>query len=418
MTFTSYAQNFEDVMLWRALSHVTPGFYIDIGAQDPVIDSVSLAFYQHGWRGIHVEPTRRYAEKISNARPDETVKRVAIGDVPGKLTFHEFPETGLSTADADIALGHVTAGHPMEKTEVQVMTLAVLLEEFRNIDIHWLKIDVEGMEASVLRGWQGSDVRPWILVLESTRPSSQEQNHQEWEPMVLANGYTFAYFDGLNRFYVHADHSELISAFRSPPNVFDGFYLSGTSSHPFYKLVQRNGDDALHLAQASEAAAVEQATLATNRASSAEATAAQQMAQIKALDHQVSQLDFHLQAVYRSLSWRVTKPLRWFKATLRSPRKQLAAAPMQLAGHTKRVVKSLGGKVIRKLLSYPALRAFAVRHAARFPAVDTRLRAMATRATKQQPPPSPAQFTDLAQMPESARRVFQELKRAIDGTGH
>ena len=56
--FISYAQNFEDVILWRALKHVENGFYIDIGAQDPVIDSVSRGFYEKGWRGLHVEPTR------------------------------------------------------------------------------------------------------------------------------------------------------------------------------------------------------------------------------------------------------------------------------------------------------------------------------------------------------------------------
>ena len=39
--FTSYAQNFEDVMLWRALKHVQKGTYVDVGAQHPVIDSVS-----------------------------------------------------------------------------------------------------------------------------------------------------------------------------------------------------------------------------------------------------------------------------------------------------------------------------------------------------------------------------------------
>ena len=32
MTVISYAQNFEDVMLWRALQHVGTGYYVDIGA--------------------------------------------------------------------------------------------------------------------------------------------------------------------------------------------------------------------------------------------------------------------------------------------------------------------------------------------------------------------------------------------------
>jgi hypothetical protein len=42
--FASFAQNFEDVTLWRALRDVGQGSYIDIGAQDPETDSVSLAF--------------------------------------------------------------------------------------------------------------------------------------------------------------------------------------------------------------------------------------------------------------------------------------------------------------------------------------------------------------------------------------
>ena len=58
----SYAQNFEDVLLWRALKQVRNGFYIDIGAQHPEHDSVSKLFYDHGWRGVHVEPTPRIAE--------------------------------------------------------------------------------------------------------------------------------------------------------------------------------------------------------------------------------------------------------------------------------------------------------------------------------------------------------------------
>lgn len=56
MTFISYAQNYEDVMLHRALKGVEKGFYIDVGANDPVQYSVTKAFYERGWRGINIEP--------------------------------------------------------------------------------------------------------------------------------------------------------------------------------------------------------------------------------------------------------------------------------------------------------------------------------------------------------------------------
>lgn len=417
MTLTSYAQNFEDVMLWRALSHVTAGFYIDIGAQDPVIDSVSLAFYENGWRGVHVEPTRRYAEKIAQARPGESVRRVAIGDAPGSLIFYEFPDTGLSTAGADIAQRHVEAGHVMEKTEVQVITLASLLDEFRDRPIHWLKIDVEGMEASVLRGWKGSDVRPWVLILESTKPSSQEESHAEWENMVLEKDYAFAYFDGLNRFYVHKAHADLMPAFRSPPNVFDRFFLSGTSSHPFYNLVQRRADEARALADAAAATAL--AAAATVLAES-EAKASQAIERLQFMEAAVQQrdahlvhLDLHIQSIYASPSWRITRPLRWLKRALRAPRQELAAAPRRLGAAFKQAVKPLVGKILRKVLSYPKLRGPAISIASRFPALEARLRAM-----RQTEPPAPAASANLAEMPEATRRVFNELKRAIDRAGH
>ena len=56
MSIVSYSQNFEDVMLWRALKDVENGFYIDVGANHPAIDSVTKLFYENGWSGINIEP--------------------------------------------------------------------------------------------------------------------------------------------------------------------------------------------------------------------------------------------------------------------------------------------------------------------------------------------------------------------------
>lgn len=271
MSFISYAQNFEDVMLWRALKHIEHGFYIDIGANDPIIDSVSRAFYENGWRGVHIEPTKQYADLLKKDRPDEIVEQVAIGAPSEIATFYEFEGTGLSTVDPEIAKMHHATGYKMTETKVPIVSMDMLLDQYNDRQIHWLKLDVEGFEKKALESWETSIQRPWILVIESTKPLTQEQNYQEWESIIIQKGYSFAYSDGLNRFYVHHNHSNLLSTFCAPPNVFDGFELSGRSSHSFhYRITQ--------LAQQAEA-----------RAQQAEA---------------------ELQAVYASRSWRITKPLR------------------------------------------------------------------------------------------------------------
>ena len=54
-----------------------------------------------------------------------------------------------------------------------------------------------------LAGFDLERWRPWILVVEATKPNTTEPEHEAWEPRVLASGYCFTLFDGLNRFYVN-----------------------------------------------------------------------------------------------------------------------------------------------------------------------------------------------------------------------
>lgn len=220
---TTYAQNFEDVMLWRALGRIQNGFYIDVGAHHPVEDSVSKAFYEHGWRGIHVEPLAEYAEALRKDRPDERVIEFLLSTQANSRTFYRIPNTGLSTGTKEFATRHQNSGWEVNEIEVPTTTLSSIFFELGDRPIHWLKIDVEGMEAEVLASWDSHPARPWILVVEATEPGSQIPNWQKWEPLVLGMGYEYVYFDGLNRFYISGQHRELIPLFSTPPNIFDGF---------------------------------------------------------------------------------------------------------------------------------------------------------------------------------------------------
>ena len=78
--FVSYAQNREDVVLARALRpDDRRGFWVDVGAGDPILDSVTAAFAERGWRGVNVEPLPREHQRLCAARPADTNLRVALG---------------------------------------------------------------------------------------------------------------------------------------------------------------------------------------------------------------------------------------------------------------------------------------------------------------------------------------------------
>jgi FkbM family methyltransferase len=223
MAFTSYAQNFEDVILWRALSHIENGVYVDIGAADPEEFSVTRAFYESGWSGINVEPIDEHFRRLKNKRSRDINLKIAIGREPGLRTLYAFKGTGLSTFDPQIGARHRKAGFESREVTVPSMTLTEILEKFPHRTIHFLKIDVEGAEEEVVESLDLIRFRPWIIVIEATEPSSTVGTHSNWEHLLIFNGYEFAYFDGLNCFYVANEASELKNRIAVPPNLFDDF---------------------------------------------------------------------------------------------------------------------------------------------------------------------------------------------------
>ncbi|MHC1772678.1 MAG: FkbM family methyltransferase [Flexilinea sp.] len=224
MTFISYAQNYEDVILWRTLKHIERGFYIDVGAMDPTIESVTKAFYDAGWHGINIEPVQKWFAKLVVERPEDINLQIALGDKDGIVDFYEVVDTGLSTVNKDLVVNlPEKRGFKVNKNLVSMKTLNSICEEYQVKEIQFLKIDVEGAEYLVLNGLDLKKFRPWIILVEATLPDSQIKNYTEWDPLLKNSGYRFVYFDGLNRFYVAKEHSKLVDQLAIPPNVFDGF---------------------------------------------------------------------------------------------------------------------------------------------------------------------------------------------------
>jgi len=224
MKFISYSQNFEDIILWRALKHIKNGTYIDVGANDPVKHSVTKAFYDRGWRGVNIEPVEYWLNKLKLCRPEDINLGIAASNISGQFNFYELEDTGLSTFDLSIAQKHQEAGHRYKLTQVETKTLTQICIESKVSNIHFLKIDVEGHEKQVLEGLDFQLFRPWIILIESNIPlEGYKQNYAEWNEILINNGYKFVYYDGLNRFYLTEDKIVLEDKLAIPPNIFDNF---------------------------------------------------------------------------------------------------------------------------------------------------------------------------------------------------
>lgn len=417
-------------MLWRALKHVKSGFYIDVGANDPTLYSVTRAFYGAGWSGINIEPASAFYERLQKHRPRDMNLRVGAGRAAGALPFFDIPGSGLATFDATIAQKRRQDGWNVETIETPVLPLAQICEKHAPGEIHFLKIDVEGAEKDVLEGMDFNRWRPWILVIEATAPMSQLSVHHVWEHVLTAAQYDFAYFDGLNRYYVAQEHAHLKTAFSTPPNVFDGFVLNAdqesrlraSEAEAQAAQFRKNAVNALTRAEEDGRAAVARLADAESRIRAADAAKIAAEAGRKNAERNLvlaaeraSIVEQELAAVYASTSWRITLPVRALRAVLTNPSVGLRWARRV----TLRAQGFLGAatvKSVRFVLGQPAIRRTGMRVLARFPRLDAKVRGLRTRVIRSELARRVAaqqSHYDHRTLPRAASRLLDELKRNI-----
>jgi FkbM family methyltransferase len=293
----SYAQNGEDVVLWRALGTIPAGRYVEVGANHPSHDSVTRAFYDRGWSGITIEPVPYFADLQRAERPrDHLVQAAITNSGPGEITLHVVPGSGLSTIDDAVSSRHEAAGIEHIDLMVPSMRLDDVLAQsgFEGQEIHFMLIDVEGAEHDVLQSIDLQRWRPWVLVVESTAPTSTVTTHSEWEPGLMARGYEYCLFDGISRFYVAAEKADLLRAALSyPVCVWDDYQTLSTT------VAKREREQLLEQTGHWRTIALTHWADAVSESISMPLTGAE-----------LQQARTQLLAMQKTLSWRLTRPLR------------------------------------------------------------------------------------------------------------
>lgn len=220
----TYAQNREDLLLNAFFDDSEVGFYVDVGANHPVHESVTKLFYDKGWRGMNLEPTPRLYELLRLTRPRDLNVQVGVSDKPGSLKFREYPHgDGLSTFATEMQQNYEQANGFFNfftsdylEYEVPVKTLAELFKEYKVTTIDFMKVDIEGYEYEALAGNDWKTYRPKVLCIEA--------NHivKDWHDLIAKAGYELAFFDGLNEYFVAKEEHARAERFSYPDRVLLG----------------------------------------------------------------------------------------------------------------------------------------------------------------------------------------------------
>jgi FkbM family methyltransferase len=319
LPFVSYAQNFEDVMLRRALAGVDAGFYIDVGAQDPVADSVTRTFYESGWRGINIEPVAEWIVKLRRDRPRDINIQAAAGNENGEVWFYEVVGNGLSTTSEETARRHAETGlWEIREYAVAMRRLSDVCLEHDVHEVHFMKVDVEGAERSVLEGLDLAAVRPWIVLVEATLPNTTIDLSETWEQLLTGRGYHHVWYDGLNRFYVADERAHLDTAFLTPPNIWDAFEMPLERRAAELEVEAESLRNRLAATEERLAATEERLAVTEERLAACDNQRQSWQGEAEGWRARTERAEKELTTVYGTWSWRLTTPLRLASRTLRA----------------------------------------------------------------------------------------------------
>ena len=197
--FECHSQTFEDFILYYLFYDIQKGFYIDVGANDPVKYSTTKFFYDKGWNGINIEPLPNKYNLLKLYRKRDINIQIGISNKEGNMALRIDGYNGCQSSlfyDKNLT--------NLKIININITTMNNIYKKFVPIGktIQFLKIDVEGAEKNVLLGIDFTKYRPRVLCIESQiNKNSNTPAYKEWEEILIKNDYEFAYEYFVNRFY-------------------------------------------------------------------------------------------------------------------------------------------------------------------------------------------------------------------------
>jgi FkbM family methyltransferase len=176
----SYSQFGEDLILEHIFTSAKMSriSYLDIGTNDPRKCNNTFKFYEHGSKGVCVEPNPVMCDMIRKQRPEDVCINAGVGLTDQKaLPFFVMKPHTLSTfSKADAEELSKEENFAIDKIiEIPVRNINSIIKENFSAGPDLVSLDVEGLNEELALSINLKAFRPKVLCIETVTYSASNQ---------------------------------------------------------------------------------------------------------------------------------------------------------------------------------------------------------------------------------------------------
>jgi FkbM family methyltransferase len=153
--------------------------FIDVGAFHPFEQSNTVLLSQLGWRGINIDCDPSKISRFEKLRPQDENICAGVSDLPRDMVYLEYPKgfTNRIVESGEENMLSFCDEKPLKATPIKVRTLTDIIEQsaFRGQHFHYLNVDCEGHDLSVLKGFDFSRYAPDLITVEAHTKTEQSE---------------------------------------------------------------------------------------------------------------------------------------------------------------------------------------------------------------------------------------------------
>ena len=163
----SYSYGGIDSLITNIFKDNNDGFYVDIGCGHPIKNNNTYLLNKRGWKGINIDLDEENIDLFNIYRKKDENINIAVSNDNKEVDLYFYhSKSAINTISKEVANYQKAKVSSVKKVKSKTLNEILINSKFKDIQIDFLSIDVEGSELLVLKNFDFKKYSPKVIVVE------------------------------------------------------------------------------------------------------------------------------------------------------------------------------------------------------------------------------------------------------------